>query len=322
MTSGKRTNERSMGRLSYRPEQSTLIEDVETPSLAPRPPAEKNRGLLTLLTGPLQGTIIKIDERQDFTLGRSKEAGVLIPDPALSRRHARVFRRQSPSRVEYYIEDCGSTNGTFVAGHRISAPTALSDGVRVALGRRTVLRFSLQDALEEQALVRVHESALRDRLTGVFNRGAFDDHLQNEFGASRRRNHPLALMLFDIDHFKRLNDTHGHQAGDAVLRDVAQCVQKTLRAEDVLARYGGEEFAVISKGISPRSALVLAEDVRHAVEAHRTTYNGLGIAATVSVGVAHFPQSKVFETPSAFIAAADAALYKAKHEGRNRVVMA
>jgi len=322
MTSGKRTDETLTGRLSYRPEQSTLVEDVESPSLVPRPPTEKNRGVLTLLTGPLQGTIITLDERGDLTLGRSKEAGILIPDPGLSRIHARVFRRQIPTRTDFYIEDCGSTNGTFVGGHRIAAPTVLSDGVRVALGRRTVLRFSLQDALEEQALIRVHESALRDRLTGAFNRGAFDDRLHSEFATSRRRGTPIALLLFDLDHFKKLNDTHGHQAGDAVLRAVAQCVQATIRAEDVLARYGGEEFAVILKTVSSRSAYVMAERIRVAVEEHRTQYNELSIGATVSIGAVHAATSKAVEGPTALIEAADGALYAAKHQGRNCVVMA
>jgi len=322
MTTGNRTNELPPGRLSYRPEQSTLVDEVDSPSLVPKAPTEKNRGVLTLLNGALQGTIIAIDERNDLTLGRSKEAAVLIPDPSLSRIHARVFRRQTPARVEFYIEDCQSTNGTFVSGHRIDTPTLLGDGVRVNLGRRTALRFSLQDALEEQALIRVHESAVRDRLTGVYNRGAFDDRLQSEFSTSRRRGTPLALLLFDIDHFKRLNDTHGHLAGDAVLRAVAQCAQSTVRAEDVLARYGGEEFAVILRSVSQRSAFVMAERVRAAVEDQRTAWNDTEIGATVSVGVVHAPSAKAVESPAAFIAAADAALYSAKHRGRNCVVMA
>jgi two-component system cell cycle response regulator len=320
MTTGDRTHEAS-GRLSYRPEQSTLVDEVESPSQVPRAPTEKNRGVLTLLTGALQGTIIAIDERNDLTLGRSKEAAVLIPDPSLSRIHARVFRRQTPARTEFYIEDCKSTNGTFVAGQRISVPTLLADGARVGLGRRTALSFSLQDVLAEQALIRVHESAIRDRLTGVYNRGAFDDRLQSEFSASRRRGTALALLLFDVDHFKRLNDTHGHQAGDAVLRAVAQCAQTAVREDDVLARYGGEEFAVILRSVSSRSAYVMAERVRVAVEDQRTDWNEMSIGATVSVGVVHAACAKSFESPAAFIAAADAALYEAKHQGRNRVVV-
>jgi len=322
MTTGKRTSEVLMGRISYRPEQSTLIENVDSPSLVPRAPTKKDRALLTLLTGPLQGTVIQLDRGGDITLGRSKQAMVLIPDPSLSRIHARLFRRETPTRTEFYIEDCGSTNGTFVAGQRITAAASLSDGTRIALGRRTELRFSLQDALEEEALIRVHESALRDRLTGAYNRGAFDDRLQGEFASSRSAGTPLALLLLDIDHFKNLNDTHGHQAGDAVLRQVAESVQRTLRPEDVLARYGGEEFVVILKSVSARSAQVMAERVRVAVEDQETDWHGAAIRTTVSVGVAHAPSAKNVEEPAALIAAADAALYEAKHQGRNRVVLA
>src|SRR5262245_40113147 len=290
MTTGNRTQD-VPERLSYRPEQSTLVDEVESPSIVPRAPTEKNRGILTLLTGALQGTIIAIDERNDLTLGRSKEAKVLIPDPSLSRGHARVFRRQTPARIEFFIEDCRSTNGTFVAGQRISSPTLLADGVRVNLGRRTALRFSLQDVLEEQALIRVHESALRDRLTGVYNRGAFDDRLSSEFSNSRARGTPLALLLFDIDHFKRLNDTYGHPGGDAVLREVVQAVQRVLRAEDVLARYGGEEFAVILKNVSSSSVHVMAERVRVAVEELEIPWQNQGIRTSISVGGAYLART-------------------------------
>ncbi|MET0411010.1 MAG: GGDEF domain-containing protein, partial [Polyangiaceae bacterium] len=175
--------------------------------------------------------------------------------------------------------------------------------------------------LEEQALIRVHESALRDRLTGAYNRGVFDDRLHSEFAYSRRRQTPLAVMLFDIDYFKKLNDTHGHQAGDAVLKGVAEVVQSTVRSEDVFARYGGEEFAVIARGISQRSAHVLAERVRMAIEDHTTNFKGVAIRATVSVGVIHVPSTAQVPNPASLVASADACLYEAKHQGRNRVVM-
>lgn len=321
MTTGKRSSEGLAPRVSYRPEQATLIEDVESSSLIPRPPTEKNRALLTLLTGPAQGTIVQLDQRREVTLGRGKRANVLIPDPGLSRVHARVYRRKTPARVDYYVEDCGSTNGTYVAGRRVEGPTTLNDGDRVTLGRRTVLRFCLQDALEEEALIRVHRSALEDRLTGVLNRGAFDDRLHGEVVASRRRGTPIALALFDIDHFKRFNDTYGHQAGDAVLSAVAHSAQQAIREEDVIARYGGEEFAIILRCISPRSASVMAERVRLAIEELSVPWGGASIGVTISLGLVHAAGPATAE-PSELIAAADAALYAAKRQGRNRVVEA
>jgi two-component system cell cycle response regulator len=145
--------------------------------------------------------------------------------------------------------------------------------------------------------------------------------LNSEFSNSRGRGAPLALLLFDIDHFKGLNDNHGHQAGDAVLREVVQAVQRALRAEDVLARYGGEEFAVILKNVSSRSVHVMAERVRVAVEELEIDWQGAPIRTTVSVGGAYLARSTAVEEPAALIAAADQALYEAKHQGRNRVVL-
>ncbi len=315
----KRISDVSAGRLSYRPEQSTLIEEVDSPSVLPHP-LEKNRGLLTVLSGPSEGSILQIEE-QPITVGRSKKSTHLIADPGLSRVHARFFRRQSPTRIDHYVEDCRSTNGTFVGGVRIADPVLLEDGVRIDLGRRTSLRFSLQDALEEEALLRVHQSALHDRLTGVYNRGVFDDRLGTELANSQLRGTPLALLLLDIDHFKRLNDSLGHQAGDAVLRAVAESVQGVIRKEDVLARYGGEEFAVILRIVSRRSASVMAERVRSAVEELRTAWQGQEIASTVSVGVAHVPRGDTINAEG-LVQAADGALYRAKREGRNRVIIA
>jgi diguanylate cyclase (GGDEF)-like protein len=158
-------------------------------------------------------------------------------------------------------------------------------------------------------------------LTGAYNRGAFDDRLNSEFSTSRVRGAPLALLLFDIDHFKKLNDNHGHQAGDAVLREVVQAVQRALRPEDVLARYGGEEFAVILKNVSSRSVHVMAERVRVAVEAVEVAWRGASIRTTVSVGGAYLARASAVEEPAAMIGAADEALYEAKHQGRNRVVL-
>ena len=125
--------------------------------------------------------------------------------------------------------------------------------------------------------------------------------------------------MFDIDHFKKINDTHGHLAGDAVLAAVARVMTETIRAEDVLARYGGEEFAVICREIDLEGARILGERLRVAVEEERFEHDGKVIPVTVSIGAA--VESKV-DDAQAFIAAADAAMYDAKRSGRNRVCIA
>ena len=131
---------------------------------------------------------------------------------------------------------------------------------------------------------------------------------------------PLALVLFDIDHFKKVNDTHGHPAGDHVLFEISTLLSSALRAEDVFARYGGEEFAVICRGSDESQAQVVGERMRKAVEGHRFVYEGTLIPVTISVGIAVLPNAAVKDAND-IVGFADQALYKSKNGGRNRVTV-
>ena len=158
-----------------------------------------------------------------------------------------------------------------------------------------------------------------DALTGAYNRKHFAERLTSELAYAKRHKTPLSLLMFDLDHFKRINDTLGHLGGDHVLRSVAALVKKTLRAEDVFARYGGEEFAIIARGIDVEKAFLFGERVRAIIEMARLEFNKTPIPVTVSVGAA----SLVCCTdPSAdgLVAKADERLYAAKRGGRNRTV--
>jgi diguanylate cyclase (GGDEF)-like protein len=179
-------------------------------------------------------------------------------------------------------------------------------------------------------IVRVHESesmltdlAHRDRLTSLPNRRAFDDKLTEMFARMQRLSEPASLLMIDIDHFKRINDTHGHAAGDDVLRAVARVMAAEVRLVDSLFRIGGEEFAAILCGTGLDGAELTAERLRRAVAAEAITVTGktaaVTVPVTISVGVV--PTTRV-STPVTLVATADAALYRAKAEGRNRVVIA
>jgi diguanylate cyclase (GGDEF)-like protein len=158
-----------------------------------------------------------------------------------------------------------------------------------------------------------------DGLTGVHNRRFFDETLAQEIKRSERSGAPVALMMLDIDHFKRYNDRFGHQAGDEALRAVAQAVAREIRSVDFVARYGGEEFAVIMPATEGHAAAAVAERVRRAVES-RNLRAPEGGPVTVSIGVAVYPEAGG-DGPG-LVAAADGALYAAKGDGRNRVVLA
>lgn len=285
------------------------------PVFDPARPArtERDRYALTLLTGVEAGLVHELDAAETV-LGRGPDCQLRIDDSALSRRHCRVFRGEDG----HYVEDLGSTNGTRVDGQALSAPRRLDDGARIQMGRDTVLKFSKVDALEAEASRRLYESAMNDPLTGVHNRRYLDEHLRSEFAFAARHGSALSLLIVDADHFKRVNDTWGHPAGDAVLRALAVQLQRSVRAEDLVARFGGEEFAVLTRGITGEGAVVLAERIRRSVEGAPVLFEGQRISLTVSVGVVTMERNRGFASPEALLEAADGALYRAKQGGRNR----
>ncbi len=278
------------------------------------PSVRNDRAILTVLTGVNAGQVFSLDS-DDNVIGRSRDTSIRIDDVGISRKHTRVARTQDG---RFIVEDLGSTNGTFVAARRVDR-LELRPGDRVQVGPNVLFRFSLIDATEEQLARSLYEASTRDALTRVFNRKYFHERLQSEVAYAMRHKTHLAVVLFDLDHFKKVNDTHGHLAGDVVLRTVAAAVQRTIRLEDVLARYGGEEFVIIVRGIEHDKVAVFGERVRRAVEFLDITYERTRIKATISVGAASLAQIGAGATPEALVLMADERLYLSKDSGRNRV---
>ncbi|MCB9600612.1 MAG: diguanylate cyclase [Sandaracinus sp.] len=247
-------------------------------------------------------------------VGRTSATPIHLMDPEVSRRHAR-FVVQGQRVV---VEDLGSTNGTFVNGVQISGPTELADGDKIQIGTTTILKFSFHDALDRAFQQKMYDAALRDGLTGAFNKRHFKERLESELAYAVRHRTPLALILFDLDHFKRLNDQFGHLAGDHVLETLAKGVLRAMRKEDFFARWGGEEFAVLSRGIDLEGGRRFGERLRAWVEGNPFLHEGKRMPVTASIGVAALPQCDVTD-PDVFVQCADEALYAAKHGGRNRV---
>lgn len=276
--------------------------------------ADGERPCITVLTGTAAGTTFKVI-KGNALIGRGEKAEVRILDDGVSRNHARL-RFDTGGRL--YVADLESRNGTYVNGNRIAADTKLEAGDKIQVGRTTVLRFEYQDAIDESFQQNLVSSALRCSLTRVFNKRYLLDRLDSELKFARRHGASVSLLMLDLDHFKRVNDDHGHLAGDAVLVNLAAVLTKAVRNEDVVARFGGEEFAVILRATEQEPAVQLAERLRKLVETTPTEFHEKKLGATVSVGVATFPSTPA-TTVDELIEAADQALYRAKHAGRNRV---
>jgi two-component system, cell cycle response regulator len=284
------------------------------PQASPTGGVKRDRAYLVVLAGASVGEMYKV-EGDKTVIGRGQKAQVRLLDDGISREHAQVVIEGH----RIYLEDLGSTNGTFCNGLKVDR-RELADGDKILVGSTTILKFTYHDNLDEIFQKQMYESALRDGLTKAFNKKYFTDRLESEFTFAIRHQSPLVLVMFDIDHFKKVNDTHGHQAGDLVLSEISTLLTAALRAEDVFARYGGEEFAVICRGTDLTQASIVGDRMRRAVETHRFTFEGTPIPVTISVGIAGLPDDTVKDATD-LVARADKALYQSKHGGRNRVTI-
>jgi two-component system, cell cycle response regulator len=275
-------------------------------------PTSREHAYLIVLAGSAMGEMYKLTRKQTI-IGRGQAAHIRMMDEGVSREHCEI----QVEGEDIILHDLGSTNGTFCRGLRVDRHV-LEDGDKILVGSSTVLKFTYHDSLDEVFQRQMYESALRDDLTKTFNKKYFTDRLESEFAFAMRTKADLSLVVFDLDHFKQVNDTFGHPAGDMVLAEVSQIVSAMIRAEDVFARVGGEEFAVICRGADIAQALAVAERMRSAVAAHKFTSDKEDISIAVSAGVASIPDTRITDA-QALIAAADQALYEAKRTGRNRV---
>ena len=276
---------------------------------------KRDRAYLVVLAGASVGEMYKI-EGEKTVIGRGQKAQIRLLDDGISREHAQLVILKD----RIVLQDLGSTNGTYCNGLKVEGNKELVDGDKILVGSTTILKFTYHDNLDEIFQKQMYESALRDGLTKAFNKKYFTDRLESEFTFATRHVAPLTLVLFDIDHFKKVNDTYGHQAGDYVLSEISTLLTGALRAEDVFARYGGEEFAVICRGSDVNQGQIVAERMRKAVEANKFVFEGTHIPLTISVGVAGLPDPAVKDAAE-LVSLADQSLYKSKHGGRNRVTL-
>ncbi len=249
-----------------------------------------------------------------YIVGRDNEAGFVVGRSSVSRQHARLYVDDDGG---WWVEDLNSTNGTFVNEARIRAQQ-LADSDQVRFGD-AIYKFLSGSNIESAYHEAIHNMAIQDGMTGIHNKRFFTEFLERELAVAGRYGHPLTLVMFDVDHFKKVNDTHGHLAGDAVLKDLAGRIRPRIRREDLFARYGGEEFACVLPSTALPGGIVFADHLRTLVEERPCAFEDKLISFTISLGVTTLHRENGLDA-AGLIKRADDNLYAAKRGGRNRVV--
>ncbi|MES1204933.1 MAG: GGDEF domain-containing protein [Pseudomonadota bacterium] len=246
-----------------------------------------------------------------LVVGRSSKCDIQIDQESISRNHSKIVN----TGKSILVRDLGSTNGTYVNDEPVEEQV-LRDGDLIKIGR-TIFKFLTGGNIEHAYHEEIYRLTTVDGLTQISNKRFFMENLDREVARAHRYQRALSLAMFDLDHFKNINDTYGHLAGDYVLKQLASAVKLKIRREDLFARYGGEEFAIILPEIPLATALIFAEKIRQLVEEQEFRFENTPIDVTISMGVAAAGEG--VRESDALIKLADENLYAAKAAGRNRV---
>jgi diguanylate cyclase (GGDEF)-like protein len=280
--------------------------------------AKEQPACLILIKGTPQGHryFITADE---MVIGRDPSADISIPDNSISRKHARI--KQSGGTVT--IEDLGSSNGTSVNSKKLEPGNivTLSKEDMIKLGN-SIVKYLPAGELEIVFYGNLNQAANTDPMTKCFNKGYFLEAIEAEVKRAKALSTPISLMFFDLDHFKKVNDTYGHEGGDFVLKEFTNLIRSlgVIQKKDIFARYGGEEFCLMMPSTPAPEAAKIAETIRGKIQMHEFNYEGQRIPVTTSLGVAELKSD--METATDLIKASDKALYESKKGGRNRVTVA
>ena len=252
-------------------------------------------------------------EASPMRVGRGAEHHIVLDGDSVSRRHAHLEQRTA---IWWCVDD-GSTNGTYVNDEQIAREQGLANGDRIKVGP-TIFKYLSGQDVEAQYHEEIYRMTIIDGLTQVHVKRYLLEALDKELMRARRHQRELSFLMIDIDHFKKINDVHGHLAGDHVLKEVARLMQQRIRRDEVLARYGGEEFAIILPETTLEGGCALAEGLREKIEESRFVFQGETIRVTISIGAAMLIEEH--RTSLDLIKKADEKLYEAKRAGRNRVL--
>jgi diguanylate cyclase (GGDEF)-like protein len=251
-------------------------------------------------------------QKEVTSVGHDRDNDIVLDSDSVSRRHAKMEHREGA----FFVIDLDSTNGTFVNDEPDPVNGCqLRRGDQVKIGD-TIFKYLSGSDVEAQYHETIFNMTITDGLTDLSNKKQLDTVLIKEIPRALRHARQLSLLMIDIDHFKDINDTYGHLAGDSVLRELASLLTKRLRPDDELGRYGGEEFCAILPETSLEGAIRIAEELRQLVEQHAFMVEGEQIKVTISIGVTELKKGMDVK---AFYKGADEMLYQAKRSGRNKV---
>ena len=280
-----------------------------------RPVSNTNACIIHIYpTGSQMGSRYTVSDK-DLVIGRGEDCDIRIQDHSVSRKHARITT--TPEGVT--LADLGSTNGTFVNDVMIKGSAPLHDGDYVRVGN-CIYRFLVGGNVESEYHEEIYRLTIIDALTQTHNQRSCIEFLDRELVRSNRHGRPLALIMFDIDWFKNVNDQMGHLAGDFALRELSARVKGIVRREDLFSRYGGEEFAVVLVEATRQQAMDVAERIRECIEKHVFRFEDSDFHITVSIGLC-CTNGEESLTTNEMVRLADEKLYQAKRNGRNRVVV-
>lgn len=300
-----------------------MAKDNTVVTVISEPPTQKAQrdACLVVINGADLGRKYALTQRSTM-IGRSSKVDIQVDEESVSRNHAVINSFED----RLVAEDLDSTNGTYINDTQIKT-RELRDGDQLKIGR-TIFKFLSGSNIESQYHDEIYKLTTTDGLTQIYNKRFLLQEMDREMSRSLRYDRELSLIICDIDHFKGINDTYGHLAGDHILRQAAKRISKHIRRDDIFARYGGEEFALLLPELNKMKAAQLAEKIRKLIEAEPFYFDNISMSITLSMGVADLEECKAAMkgksldeiTPFVFIQISDERLYQAKQAGRNRVM--
>lgn len=291
---------------------TVVITDIRKALASMEEEAKQRPACLLIVGGELNGTIYNLNVGETV-IGRNPDCTIMLEFNGVSRRHFTI----NVTEREVILTDLGSANGTYLNNQRVSEPLVLKRADVIKIGA-IAMKYIPKGDPERLTYDKLHEEASTDGLTKCYNKTYFNNNLELEVKKSKVTGKPLSLIIFDLDHFKKLNDTFGHDAGDYVLKEKARLIRENgIRQGDIFSRYGGEEFCILLPNTNLKQGFEIAERLRKLIEKHEFLYDGKRLPVTASIGVADYRQG--VNNGTDLFKRADTSVYTSKHAGRNQV---